>query len=83
MTKELRNCKVTILDSSYILASTHSEELVKQSATLVDSLMREIAAGSPVTPEMYKVAVLAAIRLAGYLILLEKKVSQGEHIKNT
>jgi cell division protein ZapA (FtsZ GTPase activity inhibitor) len=76
MKNEPKSCKVTIFGTTYVLESTHSQELIKQAAGLVDLIMQEIALNSVAHKDVHQIAVLTSIRLAGYLFLLEAKTAE-------
>jgi len=78
MVTDQKNCKVNIFDTSYVLASAQSEELIKQSAALVDEVMHEVAPSNHSASDVRQIAVLAALRLACRLILLEKEMQEKE-----
>jgi cell division protein ZapA (FtsZ GTPase activity inhibitor) len=67
--------KLRIFDKEYTIVSDESQDRVKETAYLVDSLMREIVEHSQKLPED-RVAVLAALRLASKLLALEEKEKQ-------
>jgi|SRR5277367_5676988 len=67
-----KSLKLRIFDKEYTIVSDESEERVKQTASLVDSLMREIVEHAKKLPEE-RIAVLAALRLASQLLTMESK----------
>lgn len=73
---EAKSLKLRIFDKEYTIVSDESEERVKQTAYLVDSLMREIVEHAKKLPEE-RVAVLAALRLASQLLAIESKEKQA------
>ena len=75
-----KSYKVTIFGDQYTLVSDESEQRVVQSASLVDTLMKEIAAASKISDHK-KIAVLAALRLASKLDALESEVSHSDNEK--
>lgn len=80
MSHEKNNCQVTIFGSPYTLTSSEPDEFVRQSAALVDVFMNEVAQQNAVGRDIRQIMVLAALRLASRVILLEKTI---EHAKNT
>lgn len=80
MSHEKNNCQVTIFGAPYTLASSEPDEFVRQSAALVDVFMNEVAQQNTVGRDIRQIMVLAALRLASRVILLEKTI---EHAKNT
>ncbi len=75
MKNEKKIYNVHIFDDHYNLVSDESERLVAESASLIDSLMREIAENSTVANPK-RVAVLAALRIASDLIRIKGEVKQ-------
>jgi cell division protein ZapA (FtsZ GTPase activity inhibitor) len=73
---EAKSLKLRIFDKEYTIVSDESEERVKQTAYLVDSLMREIVEHAKKLPEE-RIAVLAALRLASQLLAIESKEKQA------
>ena len=73
---EAKSLKLRIFDKEYTIVSDESEERVKQTAYLVDSLMREIVEHAKKLPEE-RIAVLAALRLASRLLAIESKEKQA------
>jgi cell division protein ZapA (FtsZ GTPase activity inhibitor) len=73
---EAKSLKLRIFDKEYTIVSDESEERVKQTAYLVDSLMREIVEHAKKLPEE-RIAVLAALRLASQLLTIESKEKQA------
>lgn len=78
-----RSCKVTIFGESYSLVADESEEHLVLAAKLVDSYMQDIAKKMPHAEEK-KYAVLAALRSASKVLLLEadkeKKICKEEDL---
>lgn len=72
MTNENECYRISVFGEQYTLQSDEPAQRVLEAATLVDSLMKEIAA-QHVTLESKKVAVLAAIRIAS--MFLEKEAA--------
>ncbi len=72
-----KSYKVTIFGDQYTLVSDEAEQRIIQSASSVDTLMKEIAAASKISDQK-KIAVLAALRLASKLHDLESEISQSE-----
>jgi cell division protein ZapA (FtsZ GTPase activity inhibitor) len=70
-----KSLKLRIFDKEYTIVSDESEERVKQTAYLVDSLMREIVEHAKKLPEE-RIAVLAALRLASKLLTIESDKEQ-------
>ena len=70
MMNAVKNYKVTIFDDQYVLASDESEEIVVQTAALVDMMMKEIAKNSKVS-DTRKIAVLASLQIASKLTKLK------------
>lgn len=77
MMNPVKSYKVTILGDQYTLASDESGEMIVQAASVVDALMKEIAQHSKIS-DTKKIAVLAALQLAGKLAVSE---SENEAIK--
>ncbi len=75
MNRETKNYKVHIFDDEYVLITDESEEHIIQSATAVDSLMKELAQKSRIT-DAKKLAVLAALRIASKALALENDLIQ-------
>ena len=75
MNKEKKRYEVTIFGDQYVLISDESQEHVIEVATRVDTFMREIADASSMT-DSKKVAVLAALKFADELAVLEAEVEQ-------
>ena len=73
---EAKSLKLRIFDKEYTIVSDESEERVKQTAYLVDSLMREIVEHAKKLPEE-RIAVLVALRLASQLLTIESKEKQA------
>ena len=71
-----RTCKITIYGETYSLVTSESEEHLVIAAKMVDSLMREIVNKAPHTEEK-KCALLAALRIASKVLLLEAEKEQG------
>ncbi len=67
MTNEKKRYKVPIFGENYILVSSECEEHIYESAQLVTHVMQEIASKSNAV-EQHKIAVLAALRIAGELV---------------
>jgi len=74
--KKIQNCKVTIGDTTYTLATNESEEHVVKAASYVDSLLKEVANKSAADEK--KVAILVALRLASKLLILEEMVAEQQ-----
>lgn len=70
-----KSLKLRIFDKEYTIVSDESEERVKETASLVDSLMREIVEHAKKLPEE-RIAVLAALRLASKLLTIESNKQQ-------
>lgn len=70
-----KSLKLRIFDKEYTIVSDESEERVKQTAYLVDSIMREIVEHAKKLPEE-RIAVLAALRLASKLLTIESNKEQ-------
>ena len=70
---EKRSYKVTIFGDQYTLVSDESQDSILESATLLDSLMKDIAEKSKIA-DAKKVAVLAALRIANSLVHTESVV---------
>ncbi len=66
MKNDKKSYSVRIFDDHYTLISDESERHIEESASMVDSLMKEIAEKSTVT-DPKKVAVLTALRIASDL----------------
>lgn len=77
MMNNKKSYKVTIFGDQYTLVSDETEQSVVQSATLVDTFMKEIATASKISDQK-KIAVLAALRLASKLLALESEVSLSD-----
>lgn len=77
-----KSLKLRIFDKEYTIVSDESEEQVKKTAYLVDSLMREIVGHAKKLPEE-RIAVLAALRLASKLLTIESREEQEERQKET
>ncbi len=75
MMNESKKYNVTILGEVYSLVSDESEDHVKQSAELVNTLMKEISGKSKLL-DIKKVAVLAALCMASKTQHLETKLEQ-------
>jgi len=73
----VKQYKVTIFGDHYSLMSDESEESILKAASMVDSMMKEIADKSKIQ-DGKKVAVLAALRVASFLTTLE---SERESVK--
>lgn len=73
-----KSCKVHIFGDEYSLMSDESSEHIVQAAQVVDSLMREISEKSAALNEK-KVAVLAALRMASKIALLESEIAAEKH----
>jgi len=78
MMNESKKYNVTILGESYSIVSDESENHVKQSAELVDTLMREISGKSKLL-DIKKVAVLAALCIASKTKHLEVELINSTH----
>lgn len=78
---EAKSYKVCILDEQYALLSDEPQELVHDLAQRVDAIMKEIAQKAP-SMSAKKVAVLAALQLAGKLQNLEQQLRQNEQVQN-
>ncbi len=78
MDKKTRNCKVTIFGDCYPLVTTEPEEHIVKAAHLVDTYMHDIATKSTTLDEK-KIAVLAALRIANQVVMLEHEKDQGKH----
>ena len=73
--------KVSIFNEMYSFVSDDSEEHLLRAATLVDSLMKEIAQSATLVDEK-RIAVLAALRMSSQLVSLESRmVKQQEDNK--
>lgn len=96
MKKERTQYKVDIFGEQYVLVSDEAAELVINSASLVDSLMKEIAAKSTgnIGIDTKKIAVLVAVQIASQLVSLNNEkeqhiireaslVAQVDHVLNT
>lgn len=77
MNKEKKKYTVTIFGDQYVLVSDEGREHVMKIASLVDSLMHDIADASSLS-DAKKVAVLANLRMADTILTLEGKVQNGE-----
>ena len=77
MIHTVKNYKVTIFGDQYSLASDESGESIVQAATIVDTLMKEIAQHSKIA-DPKKIAVLAALQIACKAAVLE---SESDAIK--
>jgi cell division protein ZapA len=75
MNRETKKYKVSIFGEHYSLVSDEPEELVAQSARLVDARMQEIAQVTMITDQK-KIAVLAAVLVASDLVRLKM---EAEH----
>ncbi len=79
MMNEKKSYKVQIFEEHYVLSSDESEALVMKAAEMVDLSMKEVS-HQCAHVEAKKIAVLAALRIAGKLLSLEQE--QGaEHQK--
>ncbi|KKP35419.1 MAG: ZapA protein [candidate division TM6 bacterium GW2011_GWF2_32_72] len=75
---EQRKYTITIFANPYVLVSDETEKHLMSSASLVDSLMTEIA--TKVGAEnVVRVAVLAAVKLASKTLKLEDKISRNNY----
>lgn len=81
MNHEKNNCHVTIFGASYTLTSSESDEFIRQSAALVDVLMNEIAQKGIGGRDVRQIMMLAALRLASRVIVLEKTVEQVKQVE--
>lgn len=68
--------KLTIFDDHYAVVSDETLAHVNQAATMVDTLMKEIASKLSQVDEK-RVAVLVALQLASKALLLENQI---EHV---
>jgi len=68
--------KVTILGESYSLVSDESEELVKSSASLVDTMMQDLTRKLGTAVEARKIAVLVALQLANKQLATEQAAAK-------
>jgi cell division protein ZapA (FtsZ GTPase activity inhibitor) len=68
--------KVTILGESYSLVSDESEDLVKTSASLVDSMMHDLTRKLGTAVEARKIAVLVALQLANKQLAAEQAAAR-------
>ncbi len=75
-----KNYKVSIFGDHYSLWGDESEECITQAATLLDSLMKEIAEKYNMA-DTKKVAVLAALRVASSLLQVEATLERSQHKK--
>jgi len=66
---------IQICGESYTIVSDESEEQIRSSVAMVDTLMREIAGGS-VSSSLKKVAVLAALKLSLEMDGLKSELNQ-------
>lgn len=70
MKQEIKKYTVTIFNESYTLLGDESEHDIMLAASKVDSLMKEIAQKAPLMAS-YRIAALAALRLALQIVTLE------------
>ncbi len=73
--------KVSILNEMYSFVCDDSEEHLTHVASLVDSLMKEIAKSASLVDEK-RIAVLAALRLGSQLVHLESELTKKHQDEN-
>jgi len=72
-----RNLKVSILGSSYSLATDEDADIVYQAAAMVDGLLQ--GKGSSASSGVFdKIAVVTALQLAADLIKMKKSLDEYE-----
>ncbi len=72
-----RNLKVSILGSSYSLATDEDADVVYQAAAMVDSLLQ--GKGGSISSNVFdKIAVVTALQLAADLIKMKKSLDEYE-----
>jgi cell division protein ZapA (FtsZ GTPase activity inhibitor) len=74
---EARNYIIRILNDQYTLCSDESEDHINKSSELVNLFIREIVDRNK-QMEHKKVAVLAALRMASYILHLESQVNESK-----
>ena len=77
MNKEKKKYTVTIFGDQYVLVSDEGREHVMKIASIVDSLMHDIADVSQLS-DAKKVAVLANLRMADKILTLESEAEKSE-----
>lgn len=75
---EMKNYTIKVLNDRYIVQSDEQEDFVLKTAQLVDMFAHEILEKNKHIDHK-KVAVLAALRLAGQVIHMENKISNIHH----
>ncbi len=80
MKNEKKSYKVQIFGDDYTLISDESEQHIRKSAQLIDSLMTTIAHDSSIN-DPKKIVVLAALRIASVLLDIEQAAEEDDRKK--
>lgn len=77
MMNETKHCKVQIFGDEYTFITDEASEHILRAAHMIDSLMKEIAEKSGISNEK-KLAILAGVRMASKVALLEADSAQKQ-----
>lgn len=80
MKNEKNSYKVQIFGDDYTLVSDESEQHIRKSAQLIDSLMTTIAHDSSIN-DPKQIVVLAALRIASVLLDIEQVTEEDDRKK--